>query len=265
MTTRERLERKMEKRMEWAEGRKEKATIDWEKGDLREEKSGIPLGQPILVGHHSENGHRNAIDRAARAWDRALENENMAKLHASKAAGIADQLAGSIFSDDENAVEALEAKIATLEREREQNNQVNVIIRKAPKNIKTDEKIEALKALGLRESTAEKLFEPDFCGRIGIASYVNQNLGGRIKASKDRLAGIKIQKANQTAAQSSESGVLIKTNAYGNIFVTFAEKPSREILNALKAAGYRWYHGSWIGAKDKLPECVRALESSNKA
>jgi prophage antirepressor-like protein len=25
--------------------------------------------------------------------------------------------------------------------------------------------------------------------------------------------------------------------------------------------GYRWYHGSWIGEKDKLPECVRELAS----
>ena len=61
MTRRERLERKAEKRHEWAVSRTGKASAEWEKGDLREEKSGIPFGQPILVGHHSEGMHRGAI------------------------------------------------------------------------------------------------------------------------------------------------------------------------------------------------------------
>jgi hypothetical protein len=34
----------------------------------------------------------------------------------------------------------------------------------------------------------------------------------------------------------------------------------REILDALRAADYRWSTGSWIGPLDKLPACVVALE-----
>src|SRR5690606_1472040 len=35
--------------------------------------------------------------------------------------------------------------------------------------------------------------------------------------------------------------------------VTFAEKPERSVLSALKAAGFRWRGGSWIGERAKLP------------
>jgi len=38
--------------------------------------------------------------------------------------------------------------------------------------------------------------------------------------------------------------------------VTFAEKPAREILDALRAADYRWGAGSWTGRADALPPSV---------
>jgi hypothetical protein len=114
---------------------------------------------------------------------------------------------------------------------------VNKIIRKKPKNEKTPEKIEALIKLGLKEETAEKLFFPDFCGRIGIPSFCNKNLSGRIRQAKSRIVQIKRQKERKEAAEKS-GGISIEGDAW--ISVTFAEKPDRGILTALKAAGFRW-------------------------
>ena len=264
MTRRERLEARAKKREEWAASRYAKADMEYEKADLSEEKTGIPFGQPILVGHHSEGAHRRMIDRAHRAMDRCVENNQMAKEHERKADGIRSQLANTIFSDDENAVEALEAKIEKLEKEREFYSSINKIVRKKPRNESTPEKLAELAALGVKESTAKLLFEP-YCGQYGIPSYVNQNIGGRIKAARDRLVIIKQRQENQAAASESENGVTVKTNAYGNYFVTFAEKPDREILTSLKAAGYLWTSGSWVGSKDKLPECVRELAGIEEA
>ena len=78
MTRRERLERKLEKRIEWAEARKSAAAMEFSRADLSEEKSGIPFGQPILVGHHSERRHRRVIERADHAMRRSVENADMA-------------------------------------------------------------------------------------------------------------------------------------------------------------------------------------------
>jgi hypothetical protein len=56
---------------------------EWEKG--RRIADMIPLGQPILVGHHSEGRHRRDLgrihrhsDRAADAWDEAKDRESRA-------------------------------------------------------------------------------------------------------------------------------------------------------------------------------------------
>lgn len=259
MTRRELLERKLGKRLAWADAREKSFEREFNKSDLREEVSGIPFGQPILVGHHSEGKHRRAIERAQRAMERAHEHHEMAETHAQKAAGIERQLDNSIFSDDRDAVEQLEARIAKHEQEREQNNKINAIVRQKPKNQQTPEKIAALVELGLSEKTAEKLLTPDFSGRFGIPAYVNQNLGGRIKADRDRLERVKVEQKNRKAAEESENGVTVKKNCYGNYFVTFAEKPDRSILNELKSAGYRWLKGSWVGAPDALPESIKSL------
>lgn len=260
MTRRERLEMKLEKRLLWAESRETKAAAAWEKGDLSEAKSGIPFGQPILVGHHSEGRHRRTVERAHAATAAAIEHKHMAEHHAAKASGIESQLDRSIFSDDENALEALQERIAGLEAERAKNTKINRILHQNPKNIKTDEKVAAILALGLSEFTANKLFEPDFAGRIGIPAYVNSNLSGRITAARKRLTVIQRQQERHAAAEASETGVHVKYTGDGvYAIITFAEKPSRDILNALREAGYYWGQGCWTGQTEKIPDTVKAL------
>ena len=62
MTRRERLERKLEKRQEWAEKAEARSTARYKAARAAVEN--IPFGQPILVGHHSERRHRAAIARS---------------------------------------------------------------------------------------------------------------------------------------------------------------------------------------------------------
>ena len=258
MKTRERLERKQERREEWAAGRERKAAQAFKRADMSESATGIPFGQPILVGHHSEGAHRNAIKRADNAMSRACESSNMADHHHEKAAGIQRQLDRSIFSDDENAIKELEKRIEGREKERTFNNSVNKIIRRKPKNESTPEKLIEFETLGISAATAAKLFEPDFCGRVGVPAYVNQNLGGNISSDKKRLASLKTQAVLNEAAGESENGISI-IDRNGWCVVTFAEKPDYSIIKELKAAGFHWSRGSWKGTRKDLPETVKEL------
>lgn len=255
MTRRERLERKLEKRIDWARSRKSAADAEFSRADLTEEKSGIPFGQPILVGHHSERRHRRAIERADNAMRRFAENAAIAAYHKNKAAGIERQLAKTIFSDDADAVEALDAKIAKMEAERELNNKINSIVRKNPRAIETPEKVASLVDLGMSCEAIRKVFEADFCGRFGIPAYVNQNLNGRIADARKRKESIKVQQEHQQQAKASTGGVLI-TGSASYVSITFAEKPECEIINALKAVGFYWRRGSWNGTRANIPACV---------
>lgn len=114
-TRRERLERKIEKRAEWAEKAEARSTQRYNAARAATEH--IPFGQPILVGHHSEGRHRAAIKRSDTNMRKACEESTLAKHHESKAEGLARQLDRSIFSDDENAIEAIEVRIAEHERQ----------------------------------------------------------------------------------------------------------------------------------------------------
>ena len=258
MTRRERLEAKLEKRLEWAASRRRQEAAAFDRADLSEEKSGIPFGQPILVGHHSERRHRRAIERADNAMRRSVENADMAQHHAGAAAGLRSQLDRSIFSDDPNAVEALEAKIAKMEAERELNNKINAIVRQKPRAVATPDKIMSLVALGMSEPTANKLFENQYGLGVGIPSYVNTNLGGRITEARKRVDNIKARKQRQQAAENASGGVLI-TGAGDYVSITFSEKPEREILGDLKSAGFYWRRGCWSGLRDNIPASVTGM------
>lgn len=81
----ERAKRKAERYQQWAGSAESKSDQYFERADLREEKSGIPLGQPILVGHHSERRHRRVIEQAHNAMDKAVEFNKKAAEHQNKA------------------------------------------------------------------------------------------------------------------------------------------------------------------------------------
>jgi hypothetical protein len=114
-----------------------------------------------------------------------------------------------------------------------------------------------LAALGLDlDRLKAKLAEAGaYWGKAPHLPYELSNLGGRITADRQRLAAIKAQQGRAEQANAATSGVLIEGEAW--VRVTFAEKPERIILDALKAAGFRWGSGSWVGERIKLPAVVQ--------
>jgi hypothetical protein len=251
MTRRERLENKLEKRLEWAD--KAETRSEALSNQSHQMMSIIPMGQPILVGHHSEKRDRNYRNRAWNKMGKAVEQGKLADHHQSAAAGIEHALENSIFSDDSDAVEALEKRIAAREAERERMKLINKLYKKSDS--------EGLKALGIDlEALKKRLAEAGgYWGKAPHLPYELSNLGGRITADKKRLEAVKTRQRRTAEAEAAPGGMVIKTgNGYAQ--VTFAEKPAREILDALRGAGFHWSGGSWFGSESKLPESVKALQ-----
>ncbi len=244
MSRRERMEARLERRQDWAEGRRSKAD------QLRKVDEHLRHDWAFIT----QPGKIKARDRMNKRDERAYEHGKMATHHDQKAAGIAHALNTSIFSDDDDATEQLEAKVAKLEARRTAIKATNKIVRRKPKNEITDAKVAELVAMGYTDANAHALFEPDFCGRIGHPSYVLQNLGGNIKRCRDRIVTIKRQQ-DRTAEAEEAGGVRVAiVGDYAR--VTFAEKPERDVINALKAAGFRWGDGSWSGTAANLPDGI---------
>jgi len=107
-------EQKQQNRRERFEARAEKAeqasTAAWEAS--RRAVDGIVMGQPILVGHHSESRHRGALARSDRAMRKSCDESAKAKHYAEKAAAVGT---GGISSDDPDALDKLRAELASVD------------------------------------------------------------------------------------------------------------------------------------------------------
>jgi hypothetical protein len=240
MTRRQRLEAKIEKREEWAAGRRAKASAirqytDRYRGD---------------VAFNTQPGHIPERARVIRAIDRAHDHVSMADHHDSKAAGLAAQLDKSVFSDDDNAIEALEARIAENEAERDRMKLVNRLHSKGD--------AAGLAAIGIDlDRLKVRLAEAGpYWGSKPRLPYELTNLGARIRADRERIKAIKARHQRTAQAEAAPDGVAIEGGEW--VRITFAEKPEREILEALKAAGFLWRRGSWIGQRVNIPACVTA-------
>jgi hypothetical protein len=144
----------------------------------------IPLGQPILVGHHSERGDRAYRGRISSTFEKAHEEHEKAQYYARRAASASSNRA--IYSDDPAADDKLKAKIANAEQLQEIMKACNAAIRKHAKAGPAAQ-IAALVALGRPEAQAAELIKPDFCGRIGFADYQLTNNNANIRRMKERL------------------------------------------------------------------------------
>jgi hypothetical protein len=90
-------------------------------------------------------------------------------------------------------------------------------------------------------------------------AYELTNLGARIRTDKQRLEQVKGQQDRKASAEESPNGVTREDCGSGYVRITFTEKPERVILDALKAAGFRWGAGSWAGKAAQLPAVVAEM------
>lgn len=174
------------------------------------------------------------------ARDRNLEEWNYIQ-------GLLDKIrsvgTGGISSDDPQAVEKLEAKLATLEKHQEMMKAANAAIRmKDP--AKGDAK---LAELGYTPEDIAKLREPDFCGRIGYPAYALQNNNANIRRIRGRIAELKKRTESTPEGWEFDGGRVVVNTTENRLQVIFDGKPDADVRTELKGEGFRWApsQGAW--------------------
>ena len=174
------------------------------------------------------------------ARDRNLEEWNYIQ-------GLLDKIrsvgTGGISSDDPQAVEKLEAKLATLEKHQEMMKAANAAIRmKDP--AKGDAK---LAELGYTPEDIAKLRAPDFCGRIGYPAYELQNNNANIRRIRGRIAELKKRTESTPEGWEFDGGRVVVTTAENRLQIIFDGKPNADVRTELKGEGFRWApsQGAW--------------------
>ena len=197
----------------------------------------IPFGQPILIGHHSENRDRNYRGRIHSLHERAFKLEKFAESSARRA-----EVAGTnhaISSDDPNAPDKLGAKLARLEKDQAMMKAANGAWKKAGAAGLaaigwTDAEIAAIEVTIARAWSCEK--RP-------FARYALTNNGAEIRRLKKRI--VETQAINERALKDDEvtqvgACQVIRAFADNRLRIAFPGKPPRETITALKRGGFRW-------------------------
>jgi hypothetical protein len=149
-----------------------------------------------------------------------------------RAEGIRNQLDGSIYDDDPDAIEQLTAKLAGLEAKREAVKAHNREMRKP----------------GACEHAADCDCRSHFprdcnCKNHPLPGYVLSNLGGNITRTRQRLEGLRrlavIHSAPVVAKTERDDGGTHRITQHREE-IEYSGKPSAEIRAAIKAEGYRW-------------------------
>lgn len=204
----------------------------------------IPMGQPILVGHHSEKRDRNYRARIWRTQDRCLELQKKAEYYRGIAAGVGE---GGISSDDPEAVVKLREALAKLENVQRLMKLANAAIRREKKNGEPAQLSAIMKVLGCNESRARKLLESDFCGRIGFPDYAMKNNGANIRRIQQRIEALG-KRPTESVERELDGGVQLREDADENrLMLIFPGKPPEATREILKRCGFRWSptNGAW--------------------
>lgn len=174
------------------------------------------------------------------ARDRNLEEWNYIQGLLDKIRGVGT---GGISSDDPQAVEKLEAKLAALEKHQEMMKAANAAIRmKDP--AKGDAK---LAELGYTPEDIAKLRAPDFCGRIGYPAYELQNNNANIRRIRGRIAELKKRTENTPEGWEFDGGRVVVNTTENRLQIIFDGKPDADVRTELKGEGFRWApsQGAW--------------------
>ncbi len=236
----------------------------------------IPFGQPILVGHHSERGHRRTLERSDTAMRRGLDATQRAKELRHRASSVGK---GGISSDDPDAIEKLRAKLAKLDTTRAVMKAINAAWRKAGKPDPSDfdvwgklhtlvDEVEGVNIHRLVEKARSALEKFPYHA-APFPKYSLTNAGSEVRRLQKR---IKALEASQDAETVERQATILGTpcNVVENVEenrlqLFFDGKPSANVRTSLKQWGFRWsrYNEAWQRQLTNNARCaVDGLASS---
>ncbi len=203
----------------------------------------IPMGQPILVGHHSERSHRNTLDKSWNLLGKSVALDKEAVKLESRASSVGYS---GISSNDPEAIEKLNNKLDGLVKSQETMKAVNKIIRVT--KLTDEEKAAEIVAAGLlSKAQAIEILKPDHCGRVGFASYSLSNNNAEIRRTKKRIAELgSLRNSDPLEFENDDFSMAVDN---GRVCIEFSGgKPSDDVRTMLKRSAFKWsrHQVAWV-------------------
>jgi len=235
----ERRQARIDRYKERSENASEKS--DAHHAEFEKRMSAIPMGQPILIGHHSEQRDRNYREKAGRQLEKSYEESQKADYYAEKAAAAESNTA--IYSDDPEAVSKLKAKLEQLSALQDTMKEANKYYRKH----------KTMVGFGDLPDDEAREWDDRIRGSYSweqrpYPAYELSNNNANIARIKSRIAQLDYIAEREPAEPIPFSGGRIVENAEINrVQIFFDEKPDEETRSKLKQYGFRWARseGAW--------------------
>lgn len=213
----------------------------------------IPMGQPILVGHHSERHARRDQERIAHSMDKSVEAGERAGYYAGRAQAAASNTA--ISSDDPEALDKLHDKLERLQAAQAQDKMLNAYYRKH-KTLKGCE--------GISDSAAERMEaqmadQPERLRRP-VPAWALSNRNAEINRLKKRIEKLHIVDSMEDAEIEFDGGVIVSNSDVNRVQIIFDEKPDDAMRQTLKSYGFRWAPSEGAWQIQRTPSNLRKAE-----
>lgn len=201
----------------------------------------IPFGQPILVGHHSENSDRHYRNRIYRTFERSFEALDKARYYEAKAE--AAERNNSISSDDPEALNKVRERLAAREAKQKRMKAANRICRN--KKLTKEQKIVKLKAQGWNDNYIHHMLNPrETYLKLGFQSWELSNNNASIRSDKKRVKELEAAAQREyiefrVGGEESDL-VYIEDPQENRVQLVFDDKPEEEVRTLLKKRGFKW-------------------------
>ncbi|MCM1296362.1 MAG: DUF3560 domain-containing protein [Muribaculaceae bacterium] len=199
----------------------------------------IPFGQPILVGHHSEKGHRRTLERSRSLMDKAVDLGAKAQHQEHRAEAARNNKA--ISGDDPQALQKLQAKIEAIETFQTKAKAVNAYYRKH----KTLDGCPGLEDKERRE--IEDAWSRGWYVGTPYPPYTLSNMNAEKSRLKKRLAQLQAVDEMDHVEIPFDGGEIVTNEEINRVQILFDGKPDEQTRSKLKGYGFRWSprEGAW--------------------
>ncbi len=220
--------------------------------------SHIPMGQPILVGHHSERHARRDQEKIAQGMRKSIEADKRAGYYADRAQAAADNTA--ISSDDPEALDKLHAKLECLQNAQERGKALNAYYRKH-KTLKGCDGVSDAEAEQLERQMSD---QPERLRRP-VPAWMLTNRNAEINRLKKRIERLQVVDAMEDAEIEFDGGRIVSNSDVNRVQILFDEKPDADMRQTLKSYGFRWAPSEGAWQIQRTPANLRRAKSICKS
>lgn len=226
-------EERRQNRIEYAkqQAAKSKAEADRLYNQAKNMASVIPLGQPILVGHHSETRDRNYRKKIHNTFGKAFATAEKAEYYEGKVETI--EANNAISSDDPQAITKLKDKLASLESSQE-------FMKGANKFVRSGNKEAFLKLPHATEEIWKEITTPDYLNRKGFPPYSLSKNNSNIRRVKERIKRLESMEQLGTYEKTINSVRVVVNVEANRVQLFFPEIPPENIRKRLRDRGFRF-------------------------